>query len=874
MKRKALILSVFVIILFLVAPSPAQEQVKRLRLQNGLTVILKENHAAPVVALEMWVKVGSRNETEEEAGISHLFEHMLFKGTKKYEMGKIAREVEARGGDINAFTSYDYTVYFLTLPSRHLDLGLDILSEAIFNSTFDPEEIRKEREVVLEEWRRGEDRPVSRLNKRVMAAIFKEHPYRRPIIGYEQTINRFEREDLIRYFNKWYRPDNMVLVLVGDFKIDRVRPRLERFFGSYPKTPGPDFKDPGEPPQEGMRALVIHEEVKEARMLLTFRIPDASHPDVPALDLMAVILGDGESSRLYRRIKEDRGLVHSIFAYSYTPAGPGLFEIEGGLEGGKVEKALKEVLYETFRLKYERVSEGELNKAKLKITSQATYDKETMEGEARKLGYYEVVLGGFEKEADYFKAIEGTTPEDIRRVARDYLKVENLTVGLLLPKDDPGLGEGEMVALARGADSEAAMRVDATTRKVFKNGLTLIVKENHAVPTVAIRIASLGGVRFENRDNNGINNLLARMFTRGTKTRSAEAIAQEVEAMAAEVQGFSGRNSLGLSGRFLSRDFERGLNLMADLLLNSTFPEEELRKVKEETLAAIKRREDELGRLAFFHFARTMYKEHPYGLDPLGTRESLDRLLPSDLKEYHTKYIVPSNLVLAVVGDVDAQRVMELVDKLFGSLEARPFNPPQVPQEPPQDGIRRAVIPKTGKKQVHIVLGFRGTTIKDHADRHYLDVLASVLSGQGGRLFIELRDKKALAYSVFAFSQEDLDPGYFAVYIATAPEKVEEAIKEIKRELKKVRGEEISPEELKRATQYLAGQFEIGLQSNSAMAADMAFNELYGLGYNYYKEYPERILKVTARDVLDVANKYIDLNRYTLTIVGSQGDKR
>ena len=862
-------------ILLLASSGWGQEKpAHRFTLPNGLTVILQELHSANVVALELWVKAGSLTETDKEAGISHLFEHMLFKGTSKRKVGQIAKEVESLGGDINAFTSLDYTVYYLVLSSRYLDEGLDILADAVFNSTFASEELKKEKEVVLEEWRRAEDRPARKLTKKLFATIFTVHPYRRPVIGYRETIQSFSRKDILAYFQKWYRPENMVLALAGDFDSEQVVEKVSQLFGRVPARGRISLAEIEEPAQDKARAFVIKGAVKQARLELAFRIPSVTHADVPALDLLAIILGQGRSSRLYRKVKDEKGLVYSTSASSFTPRGPGIFSVGARLEPENLARGLEELLRETYRLRGELVGPEELSKAKIQITSDAIYSKETMRGMAHKLAYFQVQFGDFKSEDAYRKAIQETTAEQIREVAGRYLRHSTLTAGVLLPEDSPlTFAKGQLLSLAERVEKELTPAVQHAPalpgkilRKVLANGMTLLVRENHAVATVALRAVFLAGTRFETRENNGINNLIANMLTRGTKSRSGPRIAQEVESMAGSLSGFSGRNSLGVSGNFLSRHFRAGIEILADVVLNSSFPAAELEKVSRDVLAAMKRREENLSSLAFYNFNRTIYKKHPYGLDPLGTPKTVKAITSKDLFQYKNRFMIPKNMVLAVVGDVQTVQVVELVEKLFGQFSGPVFSPPEVPREPPLKDIRRLVVAKDSR-QTHIVVGFPGVDFADE-DRYALRVLAGILSGQGGRLFLELRDRQALAYSVFAFSQEGLDPGYLSLYIASSSEKTKEAIDGIKRELVKIISEEPTAEELKRSVNNIAGSFEIGLQRNSALAATMAFNELYGLGYNFHLNYPEKILKVSAQQVLQAARKYINLDRYVLTLVG------
>jgi len=863
----------FVLIHQSVARGKEGVKIQKYKLKNGLTVILQENHASPVVAFNMWVNTGSADETDQEAGISHVFEHMLFKGTKKRPVGMIAQEVEGAGGIINAFTSYDNTVYYLVLASRFFDTGLDILADAIQHSSFDPIELEREKEVVLEEWRRSQDIPTSVLNEKLFLTAYQRHPYRRPIIGYEDTIKSFTREQMLDFYRKWYRPNNMVLVIVGDFDTELVKPKIEEAFKDFAPGPVPQRDRSLEPPQREPRLVLLSRNINEAYLDLAFHVCSIESKDIYPLDVLSFILGQGDSSRLYHRIKTEKQLVHSIFAYTYLPRDPGVLLVGSALDPEKSLEALRQILREIYRLKYEEVSAEELEKAKINLESDFIYQGETVQGQARKLGYFETLTGDINFQEEYLKGIAEVTPEDIKRVANIYLRNNNLTIGLLLPEDKANLvSRGDILRVLQEVEAKRPSPEPEETKSepreekvVLDNGITLLVKENHAAPIVAMQAVFLGGVRYENRDNNGICNFVASMLTKGTKTRSALDIATEIESIAGDINGFSGQNSFGVTIKVLKRYFIEGLELLADVLMNSTFPEKELEIKKQDILAALKRQEDDLTTYTNKIFLETLYQSHPYGMDILGTEESIRRLTRQDLVDFYHRYGVAENLVLAIVGDIDKDLAIEKVKKLFEDFPQRQTQPPEIKPEAPPDSIRIREVYKE-KSQVHIMLGFLGTTVRD-PDRYALEVLNAILSGQGGRLFLELRDKKGLAYVVGSFSREGIDPGYLGVYIATAPEKAEEAINGILEELRKVITEPVSQEEIERAKKYLVGTYEISLQSSASQASDLALHEAYGLGYDFYKRYPKELLKVTAEDVFRVARKYIDLHRYVMAII-------
>ena len=844
------------------------------RLDNGLEVVLEENHAAPVVAFQAWVKIGSADEPPEMAGIAHVFEHMLFKGTKRRGVGQIAREVEGSGGEINAWTSHDETVYHLVLASRFFDAGLDILADTLQNAGFDPAEFERERHVVLEEIKQGLDDPERQAGQGLFRAVFDQHPYGRPIIGTEATVRRLRREDLVAFFSKCYVASNLTIVVVGDFEADNARQKITRAFSSIPAGV-PVAPRPPQIEQSQLRVVAAARDVKETQLLLGFRTPAINHPDVPALDLLAVALGQGDSSRLNLEVVRNRQLVTNTSAYLFSARDPGLMVVAASLPPGRVDDAARAMLDEILRLSREEMAQEELAKARTILESDRVYDKETVQGHARKLGFFTAIAGDVGFEDRYLAGLQKLTPADLRRVAEQYLRVSNLTIFAQVPepKADKQKARTEKTAasikkLAEAAEARANLRFarataagegDHVVTHVFPSGLKLLVLRDASVPIVAVRATWVGGLRYEDERSNGISHMLAALFSRGSKTRSAEQIMHEVEGMAGSISGYSGRNSLGLQAEFLSRYLERGFDLVADCLLNATFSDEELDKERRIVIDDIRAQEDNLGQVAFRLFHSGMWKKHPYRLDPLGTAESVAGFTRRKLLQHFRRHYAIKNLTLAVVGDVEPSRVIAKVATLFSGASDAGVPPSDVPAEPPSEGPSQ-VFKFLAKEQAHVVIGFPGVTFAS-PDRFSLEVLAHVLSGQGGRLFSEIREKRALAYRVSAFSLEGMDPGYFAVYVATSPEKVEEAVRAIRQELKAVTENGISPDELQRAQRYLIGTHAIGLQRRSAIAAALAFHEAYGQGWQSYRRYGDNIMKITVADVMRVARKYLDPQR-------------
>ncbi|OJT17766.1 peptidase M16 [Archangium sp. Cb G35] len=864
---------------------------QRYTLSNGLTVVFEEQHAARVAAFQVWVKAGSADERPDQAGLAHLHEHMLFKGTARRGPGEVARDVEAHGGEINAWTSFDQTVYHIVIASQFARMGLDILGDAIRSSAFDTDELAREIEVVCEEIKRSQDTPARRASRDLFSTAYQEHPYRFPVIGTAESVRGFSRDKVLEFYRRHYTPKNLVLSAAGDFTEAELRQWVEELFGGDWGRPYEGGVARAREPEVARRRVLLRpDEVKEVYFNLAFPIPQADHPDVPALDALAMIAGQGDASRLVLEVKRKRSLVNDIHAYAYTPRDPGLFSASLTLPPEKLPQALEETVRVLSALRTGLVPADELATVKALIEAEAVYQRETVQGLARKMGHYQSSMGDLEAEARYYEAIAKLTPERIREVAERYLRFDRAVVTGLLPPGTPfGAEQAEEIldrvsretpaapaerrapkAAPGGPALQVGRTVPASPGRIVEerlpSGARVIVREERAVPLFAMRAAFPGGLRYETQENNGLTTLLGRSLTRGTPSHDAEEISHLIDSFAGSLSGQGGRNSVGLRGEFLSRHFQAAFRLFADCLLNPSFPEAEVARERALLLQDILTREDKPSGVAFDLFGRTLFHTHPYRLSSLGEQSSVEKLGPDALRAYHAAYMDPSQLTLTVVGDVRTDEVLALAHEAFGASRGRAAPPPEVRPEPPPESSRSAK-KQLARAQSHLVLGFQGVRVNDPR-RHALEVLSTLLSGQGGRLFVELRDKRSMAYSVSSFSIEGVDPGYFAVYMGTSPEKVEAALAGIREELARVRDEPIPEAELARAKQHLIGTHEIGLQRNGARAALLALDACYGLGQENFLHYAERVAAVTAEDVRAVARQLIDFERGVLSHVG------
>lgn len=880
LKNHFLVFSFLIISLLinLTEASAIERDILKTTLDNGLTVILEEDHSAPVVALQMWVQVGSADEKPNEAGLSHVFEHMLFKGTSKRGVGVIAAEVDESGGNINAFTSTDNTVYHLVVSSRYFDKGLDILSDAIQNSTFDKVELSKELEVVLEELRMGKDNPTRAMFVELSKTAFKDHQYKNPVIGSEETVSSFTREDMLKFFDKWYIPNNMTLVITGDINNKSALAKIKKSFKDFKEKPSPHVKRTVEKKQKETRVSILTQPISKPQISFGFHIPALKHNDTYALDVLSEILASGVTSRFYKKVKKEKELVYSISAYAMTPKDPGLFSIYATLERDKIKEATKEIFDVLYKLKAEGPTNGEMDKAKLSLESDFVYGRETMEGKARQLGYYQTISGDIDFESQYIRGIGSVKKDDIIRVIGKYFTANNATFTAVIPNKAKRLKEKNVIKniknyieLADLKNQKAVDKSPSETVTKLKNGIKIIVEENHSNNTAAFYITFHGGVLYENENNNGIGNFMAGMLRRGTKEKSMLEIAEEVESVSGSLRGFSGKNSVGVTGKFLSKHFNKGLNLASEIILEPNFPDTEIDKLRHDVIASIKMQEDRLSSHTFKLLNKEFFNRHPYSMQTIGTIESVSALTRDDLIKHHSRLFNPKNMVITVVGDVETENIIKDITKLFGDMGKRKLPKTKYSKKKRKKGIV-TVGDRKVKEQTHVALAFPGVSFK-HRDKYAIDILTEVLAGMGGRLFVELRDKQSLAYSVTAFSQQGVDTGAINLYIGSAPDKKDAAIKGLLSELEKVITNGITANELKRAKRSIIGGYDIGLQSTMSKASNMSNNELQGLGFGYYKIYPKFIDKVTLKQVQKVAKKYLTLNSYVISVVGPNFDE-
>jgi zinc protease len=853
------------------------------RLSSGLGLVVRQVPNAPAAAIQVWVGVGGADERDHERGLAHLHEHMLFKGTARRGVGEIAAAVEGVGGQINAWTSLDQTVYHVVMPAHEWRAGLDVLADAVVHSAFDATELEREIEVVCEEIRRAEDSPGRVLYRHLFESVFGAHTYALPVLGTTESVRSMGRDNMRAFWGRHYRAANTIVSVVGPMSPEEVRAAVEADFAAMSLEVAVERPRPVQT-MAPSSAKVVSSVFSETRLAIGFAAPTLEHADVAALDILALILGQGESSRLFRRVRRDLGLVNEIGCSCWTPQRGGLFTFALGTSADRVKPAAEALVAEICAVLEEGVSAEDVDRAQRMILSDATWKLETVQGQANAFGFYAQATGDPNWEHRYHDAVGIVSADDVRRVALQWIRGDRAHSVLLVAKDaaDSELlpDEATLLALTATIGTPVSRQDDRplpTTRgdRSVRDGVIhmrlatgdrLLVLRDTTVPVFALRHAVAGGQREEDASTAGRGRLASELFTRGTVHRGADDIAFAVDAMAGEIGAVAGRNSFGMSVSGLAQHRDAMVDLGLECMADCTLPEDELEIARRGQLEDIHHQEDAPARRAFRAAMAALYGDHPYGLDILGSEASVQTLGRQDLLDWMRGRMAPGNAVWAACGDVDPDW---LATKLEAGLSRdRVVLAPPTPAMPAPLAELVQLRLTSDKEQSHVVLAFAGATL-DGGDRYALQVLSALLGGQGGRLFLDLRDRQSLAYSISASSTEGLEPGSFTFYIGTAPDKVETALAGLYGHIHRVRDEFVTAEELDRARRALAGGYAIGLQRTGARAASLCLSELYGtLKPGGWQAEIDALLAVTAEDVRDVAERYLTVGRHVEAVVG------
>ena len=818
-------------------------------LDNGLIVLLKRDTSAPVVAVQIWVGTGSIHEGPNlGAGLSHYMEHMIFKGTPTRGPADITRTIDEAGGEINAYTAHDRTVFYADLPSRNWKVGVDVLSDAVMHASLPEDEWEREKEVILREFAMGYDSPPRVHGKLLYETAYRVHPYRVPVIGYEDVFRTMTREHLAAFFHENYVPDNMMIVVVGDIDTASVLEHIRATFAPFKRRARMAPVLPREPAQLTPRTGRVTGNYQVTRMHWVYHTVSLDHPDAPALDLLASILGDGRSSVLYHALREQENLVHSINAWSHTPADGGLFGFSATFDPDKEEAvitAIRRVLAAQAETPF---TAEEIEKARRNYLINELAALQTMSGQASSYGSGEYYAGNPRFSENYLEAILRVDDRQLHDVLERYILSTHETIALLSP--EPTNTSAHATA--------AELTAPPLTRLVLSNGIPLIVREDRRLPFVYISVAMEGGLLSESDANNGITQLTADLLTRGTTTRSSADIARLIESRGAGLSGYGGRNSMGLNAHGLTEDRELLMDVLADCLKHPLFDDAELAKQKQQQLASLRQQQEQPMSVAQDHLRALLFDGHPYRLNPLGSMDSLASLDRETVAAYYRAHATADKMTIAIFGDIDADEARALAERHLGPISGqRDATRPAITAAPQLP----ATITTNGPfEQAILLAGFPGIDLKDPRNEA-LNILQRALSGLSSDLAIEIREKRGLVYFVGASAVSGLDPGLFAFYAGTTAPQIDEVEQLIREQVARIAREGLRPDEFERARAQLLASHDMSLQNTGDLAQLCALNELYNLGHDHTFGLPARLLAVTPDDVRQAAADLFIMDR-------------
>jgi zinc protease len=820
--------------------------VHRTVLPNGATAIVLADDSAPVASVQVWVKTGSIHEGPLlGSGVSHFLEHMLFKGTARRAGRAISAEVQACGGNLNAYTTFDRTVYYADLPAAHVATGLDVLADMVLHSTLPENEFARERDVILREIAMMRDDMDGRLGEALFDTAFREHPRRYPIIGYKDVFTTLTRDDLLAYYRGRYVANNLVVVVCGDVEPAATLALVEKHFGAGAAPRGRLLPAPvaGEPAQLAPRSLDLFEEVELTRAGLAWHVPGLTHPDSPVLDLLAMILGHGDSSLLWQSLREKKRLVHTIDASNWAPGDTGLFSIFFTCDRENRATATAAVHAELRRALTTGLTVERLRKAIRQVVVSEINSRKTMSGQAARLGAAEVIAGDLHFSRAWFDRIARVTTADLRRVLKAWLPAGTETAVSLNPR-------ASVPAAAPAILTRAAPALPAPV--TLANGARLLLLPNRRLPNLHLRLLCEGGPLHEPANRRGLTSLLATLLTRDTEKRDAAEVARAIEEIGGALYPFSGNNCFGLAAEVLPADSPRALELLADAIYRPAFARATFDTERDARIADLQQDADDVVTVGRKLLRRHFFGNYPLAINANGEAAHLRDATPADARKLWDALRVGANTVLVAAGDFDPAKLAPRLETLLGKLPRG--TPPQRPAPfttPPRPGNYTEHQPR---EQAVVFDAFAGPALTD-ADYTTGEVADELFSGMSSRLFERVREEKGLAYFVRAQRITGVEAGLFGLYAGTAPGKEDDVLAEFDAEIARVKAGKLAAEELERCRTRLKAGRRMSQQTNASRAMQHGINHLFGLPSERFEDYDRKIDDVSKDQLRDFARR-------------------
>ncbi|RKY41848.1 MAG: hypothetical protein DRP85_04905 [Candidatus Makaraimicrobium thalassicum] len=878
---------VFLFFIFAASPSHAEgftADYHKTVLENGAVVVCRHVPESPLVTVQIRVLSGLSNEGEYAgSGISHFLEHLVFKGTHDRTSEEIRREVKAMGGVVNGATGLDSVEYHITVPNKNFRRALDLLVDMVTEPVFTDKGMEKERDVILKEIRLHNDDPVSRRTRLLFSQAYREHVYKYPILGYEELFKKLTREDILRYHAAVYTPEKMVVGIAGGIPPDTALEAAEEALKEYQRSRGIQADVPVEPEQINEVRAEFSADVTLGYMAVGFHTTSLYSPDLYAGDVLSILLGEGNDSRLYKRLVKDKQLLYTVSSHNYTPRYPGLFIVTGTGDPDMLEQARQEIFAVIEELNSGDIRDREMERARNLVISDYLHSHERIARIAASMTSSQILTGDpafFEKYVDEIKRVE---KEKVGELVSKYLTGDNSTTVFLLPRDyharEQTLAAGKQLTegVREAGPEEAAepagfpepeQREDADVKSLtLKNGLRIIVKRKGALPLVSATLAVPGGLMAEETGKDGISNLTASLILKGTRERGEDEIIPALEKMGGSIGTFSGMNSTGVAMDLIAGDLSAGLDIFEDVVKHAVFPEEEIIKQKKKITASIREQEKDIFDNGMIQLRGLLYGDHPYARKLLGEVQTVDSISRDEIAAFYKRCFAPEKAVLTVVGDVDVEKTADNLAKRFAGWEGKNGRPREMEVVPLEGTKREDIVMR--KEQSLLLVGFQGVRIKDER-KYELALISSLLSGSDGLLFHTVREEEGAIYTSGAVSVPGAAPGYFMLYAATTEENIEKVRNAVFGVLKKIIDGDVTKEEIESSKNSLISRHAHSIETNYSMSMMMTLDEFYGLGFQDYKGYPAEITALTRDDIIRCAGEILDLDRCAVVVIHSE----
>ncbi len=867
------LMSVFLILIVNILTVYSQE-ISKTKLSNGHTVIVKEIRTNPIVIIDTWVKTGSIDEDDNNNGVAHFLEHLFFKGSKNFPYNEFDKILESKGAETNAATSKDYTHFYILIPSKDFETALKLHADMLTQPMFPDEEINKERNVVIREIERNNDNPSRILNKKFNIALYPTHPYKREVIGTKEIISNIAREDIIKFYKNHYSAENLITVIVGDVEPKYATELVKKYFANSTaneKAVKNCYKSDKKPDKQ----IYINskEDINTSDLVIGYKCGlKVTDVDSYALDILAAVLGGGKSSRLYKKMKDDKQIVQSVFASNVSMKEDSVFMIGADLDEENIDQAVKNIFCEIENIKKQKISNEELQRAKKIIAREILYSRESVSDNASEIGYSTLLTGDWNYSEEYLKNIEKISSEEIQKATIKYLDSESAIIASVTPKDpNKSVKTHKVINTEKKQDftiegntyykpsqhkAKSCKKIGRTNRCELDNGAVLIADKHNNNEIIAIDIKVKGGAYTEKTP--GIAKVTALALNEGTEKYPKDTFAKITEENGIKINAYDGAEFFGISLRCTKPDLPLALDLLYEVINRACLEDAQIEKIKQDIIYNIKQSRNNASNVAFEEASNALWGDSPYNRTGKLIEKTIPYITKKDVDNYYKNLFDAKNTIIGVSGNVNIQDLINYFSEVISSKNRQKIDYKNYIGTTASLNKNEIINNKQGQEAAWIVYAWQTDGTVNAKDRITLKVIDAILgSGMSSKLFSKVRAEKGLAYAVGTSTSFNVNKGAFYMYIGTEPVKAEEAKKALITELNELKKGNVTEKELDDAKNKLKGEAILKMETNSEKAYILTICEQNGKGVDYYYDkFNKEVDSVTVSDIISTANKY------------------